>query len=31
MPPEEALWRALMRLMLTLHRALDDDLELRYC
>jgi DNA-binding MarR family transcriptional regulator len=25
-PTEEALWRALMRLMLTLHRALDDDL-----
>jgi DNA-binding MarR family transcriptional regulator len=25
-PTEEALWRALMRLMFTLHRALDDDL-----
>ena len=25
-PTEEALWRAVMRLMLTLHRALDDDL-----
>ena len=25
-PAEEALWRALMRLMLTLPRALDDDL-----
>lgn len=25
-PTEETLWRALMRLMLTLHRALDDDL-----
>ena len=25
-PAEEALWRALMRLMLTLHRALDEDL-----
>jgi DNA-binding MarR family transcriptional regulator len=25
-PTEDALWRALMRLMLTLHRALDDDL-----
>lgn len=25
-PTEEALWRALMRLMFTLHRALDEDL-----
>jgi DNA-binding MarR family transcriptional regulator len=25
-PTEEALWRALMRLMFTLHRSLDDDL-----
>ena len=25
-PTEEALWRALMRLVFTLHRALDDDL-----
>jgi DNA-binding MarR family transcriptional regulator len=25
-PTEEALWRALMRLMFTLNRALDDDL-----